>query len=122
MPLRAINRLLFSDVTRTAAGETRNKKREGGSLWNSLYVAADRKESREIEFARTYDTQEREEGSDLRGWEGEIKTSPEGNRVRNDQNSLDPSTERLVPILWYFEQRRSSAANDDEAVAIEESK
>lgn len=85
-------------------------------------MAADRKESREIEFARTYDTQEREEGSDLRGWEGEIKTSPEGNRVRNDQNSLDPSTERLVPILWYFEQRRSSAANDDEAVAIEESK
>lgn len=60
--LRTINCLLFFGVTRP-----RDEKQEAEKVdrfGNSLYVAPDRKESREIEFARTYDTQEREEGRD----------------------------------------------------------
>lgn len=94
--LRTINCLLFFGVTRPR--HEKQEARKVDRFGNSLYVAPDRKESREIEFARTYDTQERE-GRERSGvWEGEIKTSPEGERCWNDQNALDPSPVYTSPL------------------------
>lgn len=58
----------------------------------------------------------------IAGWKGGNKNEPRGEDRSNDQNALDPSTERLVSIPALCKARDPRLANDDEAVAIEESK
>lgn len=77
--LRTINCLLFFGVTRPR--HEKQEARKVDRFGNSLYVAADRKESREIEFARTYDTQEREGRERSRGLGRGNKNEPRGGTV-----------------------------------------
>lgn len=76
----------------------RRRTRTAGSVRDSLYVAIDRTKSREIEFVRTYDTQEREERSCARSAAASRRAGGTRNKNEreedgrsNDQNALDPS-------------------------------